>query len=129
VKLNLGDLRKLLAVGALVLVLFSVGNVLTRSGWLRDEAGRLDWQQVAFGLAVALPSLLNIAIGLSWNGWLWGVGVLLALVSWLPFLGDAGDLSCTDCAFALLLPITIGLPLVLLLVVRIIVHKTGERPS
>ena len=122
--MKVGDqpVRTVIAVVALVLVVASVGNVLLSSGWLRDGNGEVGWGNLAVATVVVLPSLVNIAIGRSWNGWLWGTGVLLALVSWVPFLGDAGDLSCTDCAFALLWPISVALPLVLIFVARVIVQ-------
>lgn len=45
---------------------------------------------------------------------------MLAFVAWVVFLPGI-DLSCTDCAFALLLPLNVAVPQAILVVVGILV--------
>ena len=89
-----------------VTLLVVVGGVV--SVYLRTVNGAGDvtemgLEEVAVLVGVAVPSLVLVPFR-RWRIW----ECLLAVFAWVIFLGPAGDLSCTDCAFALLIPIQVA---------------------
>ena len=90
---------------ALAVVVLGAASVTIRS--TRDATygfGASDFLVVAL---IAVPSLTLIPASLRWRTWPWFC--LSAVGGWLPMVGKAGDLSCTDCAFALFIPMTAAL--------------------
>lgn len=86
---------------AVVLVAVISINVRSRQDmdWGLDDAIVL--------LLIAAPSLALIPISIRWRIWPWLCAS--ALVGWGLFIGPRGDMSCTDCAFALLIPMWVAI--------------------
>jgi len=92
-------------IGTVLVVVGAVASILLRT---RSGAGTTTDFGVADG--VILAGLAAVSLGLvgvcrHWRIWSWQC--VLAVLGWLPFLGPAGDMSCTDCAFALLIPMNL----------------------
>jgi hypothetical protein len=119
--------RRRLVVGAITMtvVFASLVNVIWRTA--SSEAGSefIDVPGVVFLLLLAAPSLTLIPLTRKWR--IWGWICALATVGWLPLIGPGGDLSCTDCAFALLLPLNVALIQSTLLVVGLISPTVRNR--
>ena len=92
-----------------VVLLIVVGGVV--SAYLRPvngsgDATEMGLEELAVFIGVAIPSLVLVPLTRRWRIWIWEC--LLAVLAWAIFLGPAGDLSCTDCAFAVLIPIQVA---------------------
>lgn len=97
----------LVVIGGVVSVM-----VRTRLGTGPTETGAAD--AVVLSL-LAAPSLILPIVALRWRVGPWICGA--ALLGWAPLLTSAGDTSCTDCGFVLLIPLNLtGIELVLFLV-------------
>lgn len=96
--------------------------VRTRSG--TGGASEIDAESLGVLLALALPGATLPYLTRRWQ--IWVPVCLLSIAGWGLFIGPAGDTSCVDCAFALLIPLnTAGLQL--LLVVLALVFRSMRR--
>lgn len=102
-----------IAAAGLLGVLASVASVAVRTETgvgPQDDVGLDGLLVLAF---VAVPALVCIALSRRWPLVCLAEGAL-ALLAWVP-LGIAGDLSCVDCGFAIVVPLLLAVPQFLLL--------------
>lgn len=93
----------ILAITTLVVV----GGVLSIYFRTRTGAGpstEIDLESLLVLLVVAAPAGLFPFLTRRWQIWL--PECLLSIAAWAFFLTSAGDLSCVDCGFALLIPLS-----------------------
>jgi hypothetical protein len=112
-------------IATLAVVFAGVASVIVRTGSGDNESATLDIENILLLLLVATPSLVLVPLTRRWRVWSWVCG--LAVVAWLPLIGPAGDMSCTDCAFVLLLPVNVGLIQLILLVVALLSPTVRSR--
>lgn len=104
-----------------------VGGVVStylRSASNPGDAIDVGLDDAAVLLLLASPSLLSVYLSRRWRIWLAECG--LAVLAWVMFLGPAGDLSCTDCGFALLIPLYLAVPQAALFLAALLSPKLRE---
>lgn len=74
-----------------------------------------------------MPSVVAVYVTRRWR--IWVAECLFAILAWIMFLGPAGDLSCTDCAFALQIPIYVAAPQTVLVVAGLLSARLREDPG
>lgn len=108
-------------IASLAVVLAAVISINMRSrqgmDWGLDDAVLL--------LLVAAPSLTLIPISMRWRIWPWLCAS--ALVGWGLFIGPRGDMSCTDCAFALFIPMQVAVLQLVLFLAELSVRRRRSR--
>lgn len=110
-------LARWLTPASLVVVAAGVASVLIRTR-LGEGSADIDVEGMAILLILASPSLVLVPVTRSWKVGPWLA--VLALAGWLPMLTSAGDTSCTDCAFVLVIPLYAGLVQVFVFVVALL---------
>lgn len=105
----------------LAVVLAGMVSLVVRTRGGSGDASTIDGSDIVVLSVVAAPSLLLVP--LTWNWRIWWAESGLAALGWLPMVGPAGDTSCTDCAFVLLIPINLAVVQVGLFVVALIAPR------
>lgn len=118
-------LGRWLTPASLVVVAAGVSSVLIRTR-LGEGSADIDVENTTILLILASPSLLLVPLTRSWRVGPWIA--LLAMAGWLPMLTSAGDTSCTDCAFVLVIPFYAGLVQVFVFVVALLAPSL-RRPT
>lgn len=75
-------------------------------------------------LLLASASVVLVLASRNWRIWMWQSA--LAVLAWAPLIGPAGDTSCTDCAFILLVPLGLAAIQVLVFVLALLVPDLRE---
>lgn len=102
----------------LAVVIGGAVNVYFRTRRGSGGATDIGWDDAAILGVVAIPSLAAVVFTRNWRIWNWEC--LLAFFAWILFLGPAGDLSCVDCGFALLIPVYLAGPQAILFIVALL---------
>lgn len=82
---------------------------------------------IALLAILAVPSLMTELIARNWR--IWWAECVLAVLAWGFFLGPGGDLSCTDCGFAVFIPIYIAVPQLIVLITAWLVPSMRQLPK
>lgn len=109
---------------SLVVVAAGVASVLIRTR-LGEGSASIDTENMTVLLIIASPSLVLVPVARAWRVGPWLA--VLALVGWLPMLTPAGDTSCTDCAFVLLIPLNAALVQILVFGLALLVPGLRRR--
>lgn len=101
--LNLAD--SLQPVSTWVATAVVIGGAV--SVYVRTQTGpgptKIDVPDLAVLLFLAIVALLLVFLTRNWRIGFWVA--LFSALGWVILLGPAGDTSCTDCAFVLLIPL------------------------
>jgi hypothetical protein len=109
-------------------VLVSVGVIAVRTRF-GSGPSTLTSTGLVWLVVLALPAL--VLVPLTTVQPIRHVACLLALVAWVP-VAVVGDLSCVDCSFALLIPVTLALPQIgvfLLSMLATHLHRRNHPPA
>lgn len=118
-------LARWLTPASLVVVAAGVASVLIRTR-LGEGSVDIDVEGTVILLILASPSLVLVPVTRAWRVGPWIA--LLALAGWLPMLTSAGDTSCTDCAFVLVIPLYASLVQVFFFVAALLAPRL-RRPT
>lgn len=104
-------------------VVGAVVSISVRTSGSGDDG----WESITVLVLLALPSIISVLVTIRWR--VWTVQCALAVAAWGLFVGPTGDLSCTDCGFALLIPLNLAVPQGILLLVGFLIPSMRRRAN
>lgn len=101
----------------LAVVVGGMASVYLRTRFGSGPSTEMGWDSVFVLLIAGTPSLVAVVATRRWVISPWQC--LMAILAWGLFLTGAGDLSCVDCGFALLIPFSMAAPQAILLILAL----------
>lgn len=119
--------RSPLLITTLGVVVGGMASVYLRTRSGSGPSTEMGWGSVLVLLVAGAPSLIAVLVSRRWVIGPWEC--LLAIIAWGLFLTGAGDLSCVDCGFAILIPLSLAVPQGILLLLALLLPDWRRPPD